>query len=49
MIDPRLKVLQTGRRAHQVGWLPLIAMWVVNSIYVSLFDRACTKEWKPIR
>ena len=49
MIDPQIKVLHTGRRAHQVGWLSLIAMWVVNSVYVSLFNRACTKEWKPIR
>jgi hypothetical protein len=27
MIDPELKVLHTGRRAHQVGWPRSIVMW----------------------
>jgi glycosyltransferase involved in cell wall biosynthesis len=49
MIDPRLEVQHSGRRGHQVGWVPLIAMWLVNSIYVSVSNRAFTKEWKPIR
>jgi glycosyltransferase involved in cell wall biosynthesis len=49
MIDPQLQVLHSGRRGHQVGWPPLIAMWLVNSIFFSLCNRAFTKEWKPIR
>jgi glycosyltransferase involved in cell wall biosynthesis len=49
MIDPGLTVLHTGRRGHQVGWPRLIAMWLVNSVYVALFDRAFSKEWKPVR
>jgi glycosyltransferase involved in cell wall biosynthesis len=48
-IDSQLWVLHTGRRAHQVGWLRLIFMWVVNSISVMIHDRPVTKEWTEIR
>ena len=49
MIDPELTVLHTGRRAHQVGWLRLICMWLVNSFFVSVYNRSFTREWKAIR
>jgi glycosyltransferase involved in cell wall biosynthesis len=48
-IDPELCVYHTGRRGHQVGWPPLIFMWLVNSAFVNICDRAFTKEWKAIR
>jgi glycosyltransferase involved in cell wall biosynthesis len=49
MIDPKLEVQHSGRRGHQVGWIRLITMWLINSVYFSVRDRALTKEWKPIR
>jgi glycosyltransferase involved in cell wall biosynthesis len=49
LVDARLKVLHTGRRAHRVGWAPLIAMWLFNSVFFTLYGRPFTKEWKPIR
>ena len=49
MIDPELKVLHTGRRAHQLGWPRLIFMWLVNSFFVSFYNRSFTKEWRAIR
>ena len=49
MIDPKLEVQHSGRRGHQVGWVRLIAMWLINSVYFSVRNRALTKEWKPIR
>jgi glycosyltransferase involved in cell wall biosynthesis len=49
MIDPQLTVLHTGRRAHQVGWPRLIIMWLVNSFFVSVYDRSFTREWTAIR
>lgn len=42
-------VWHSGRRAHKVGWSKLLWIWTVNTIWVRLFDRAKTKEWKVIR
>lgn len=49
MIDPELSVLHSGRRAHHVGWPRLIFMWLVNSFFVSVYNRSFTGEWKTIR
>jgi glycosyltransferase involved in cell wall biosynthesis len=49
MIAPKLSVLHSGRRGHQVGHPQLIAMWLVNLLFVAVRDRTFTKEWKPIR
>ena len=49
MIDPQLAVLHTGRRVDQIGWLRLICMWLVNSFFVSVYNRSFTREWKAIR
>ena len=48
-LTTHLVVLHTGRRAHQVGWLRLIFMWLVNSFFVTVFDRSFTKEWTAVR
>jgi glycosyltransferase involved in cell wall biosynthesis len=48
-IAPKLRVLHSGRRGHQVGHPQLIAMWLVNLVSFSLCDRTFSKEWKPIR
>ena len=42
-------VYHSGRRAHQVGWIPLIYSWLINVGSVYLFKRSVSKEWKEIR
>ena len=49
MIAPQLRVLHSGRRGHQVGHPQLIAMWLVNLLFVAFRDRTFSKEWTPIR
>ena len=49
MIGPKLRVLHSGRRGHQVGHPQLIAMWLVNLTSFALRGRIVSKEWKPIR
>jgi glycosyltransferase involved in cell wall biosynthesis len=49
MIAPNLRVLHSGRRGHQVGHPRLIAMWLVNLVFVAIRGRPFSREWKPIR
>ena len=50
VIHPELMVLHSGRRAHQVGWPRLIFMWLVNSFFVSVYNRSfTTRDWTAIR
>ena len=49
MIAPKLRVLHSGRRSHQVGYPQLLATRLVHLIFVAVRDRTFTKEWKPIR
>jgi glycosyltransferase involved in cell wall biosynthesis len=49
MIAPQLRVLHSGRRGHQVGHPQLIAMWLVNLVFVAFRNRPFSKEWTPIR
>jgi len=49
MIAPKLRVLHSGRRGHQVGYPQLLATWLVNMIFIAVRDRTFSKEWKPIR
>jgi GT2 family glycosyltransferase len=49
MSDANLTVLHSGRREHQVGWPPLLGMWLVNAAFVACRKRPFTREWKVIR
>jgi glycosyltransferase involved in cell wall biosynthesis len=49
MIAPKLRVLHSGRRGHQVGYPQLLATWLVNMVSLAVRDRTFSKEWKPIR
>ncbi len=49
MTYPRLTILHSGRRAHNIGWPKLLFMWFVNNVSLILFNRSVHKEWKPIR
>lgn len=44
-----LTVYHSGRRAHKIGWFKLLSTWMLNVVWVLLFNRAYEKEWKVIR
>lgn len=48
-LDPQLTVLHSARRAHRIGWPRLLSLWVLNTLWVSVFDRAKTREWEVVR
>ncbi len=47
--DPKLLVYHTGRRPRAIGWPKLIWQWVSNSLHITFFNKAHSKEWKVIR
>jgi glycosyltransferase involved in cell wall biosynthesis len=49
MLDPKLMVYHSGRRAHRIGWPKLLWDWAVNTVWFVLFKRAFVKEWRVIR
>lgn len=48
-LEPSLSVWHTSRRAHKLGWPKLLAVWLMNFIFLKLFKRSFGKEWKVIR
>lgn len=44
-----LTVYHTGRRAHIVGWLQLLAQWFINALYIIFARRSFSKVWKEVR
>ena len=44
-----LVIYHTGRRAHKIGWLRLLSLWFLNSVFMVVKGRAFVKEWEPIR
>lgn len=49
MLDPHLTVYHSGRRAHKIGWPKLLKTWILNSVWVVLFNKAKEKEWTVVR
>lgn len=47
--DRNLIVYHTGRRPHAIGWPKLLWEWVINAVWLALFNRSASKEWKVIR
>ncbi len=47
--DPSLTVYHEGRRAKQLGWFKLLPLWIINGIWVGLFNRSWSKKWTPVR
>ena len=47
--DPKLVVYHGARRAHRIGWARLWWIWTINTISVTLFDKAVADDWTPIR
>lgn len=44
-----LHVLHTSRRAHNLGWTKLLALWWTNAAFNKIFKHSLSKEWKVIR
>jgi GT2 family glycosyltransferase len=49
MSDPNLVIFHTGRRFHKVGWLRLIGLFFINTIYFHIKGKVLSKEWKVVR
>lgn len=47
--DSKLVVYHTGRRPHKIGWPKLLWEWVINAVWLAIFNRSASKEWKVIR
>lgn len=45
MLDPSLRIYFSGRRAHAIGWIPLLIRWTLNGIWIVLFRRAYSRTW----
>lgn len=49
VFDPSLMVYHGARRAHKIGWWRLWPIWMWNTLYVAVTDKAHAKDWTPIR
>jgi glycosyltransferase involved in cell wall biosynthesis len=49
LTDSKLVFYHTGRRPHKVGWPKLLYTWIKDYIFVVLFGRSASDEWKVIR
>lgn len=48
-LEPSLCVMHTSRRAHNVGWLHLWTLYIVNSVSNIVRRKPVSKEWKVSR
>lgn len=48
-IETGLYVLHTSRRAHRTGWIPLLTVWLANSLFNKILKKSLSKEWSVIR
>jgi glycosyltransferase involved in cell wall biosynthesis len=46
MYDPHLVIYHSGRRAHAIGWIRLLSIWMVNTVWVALFGTSKSKNWE---
>ncbi len=44
-----LLVYESPRRYRKYGYLYVLFDWAKNSVWITLFNRSVSKEWKPIR
>jgi len=49
IFDPSLMIYHNARRAHRLGWARLWYIWIMNTIAVTLFNKAVADDWTPIR
>lgn len=43
-----LTVFHSGRRAHIVGWPKLLSVWILNGVWLFLFNRSFHGEWRSV-
>ncbi len=48
-IDRRIAVYHDGRRMHEIGWIRLLTLYFLNSVYLTLFKKSFSSQWKQIR
>lgn len=48
-IDHTLSIFHPLRRAHKMGWLPLIKLWTINSITMIFFKKSWSNVWEEVR
>lgn len=48
-VEDRLHILHDSRRAHAIGWLKLLWLWLSNTAYSKIFKKSWSREWKVIR
>ncbi|MBU6410140.1 MAG: glycosyltransferase [Verrucomicrobia bacterium] len=48
-LDPGMTVYHSARRAHRLGWPRLLCTWMLNTLWVLLFDHARAREWEVVR
>ncbi len=46
LLDPSLRAYFSGRRAHVIGWVPLLWQWGLNGLWIVLFKRSYSGDWK---
>ncbi len=48
-LEKTLSVYHTSRRAHKIGWIKLIMLWIGNMVSIKMRNRSFSKEWTVIR
>jgi glycosyltransferase involved in cell wall biosynthesis len=48
-VETGLHVMHTSRRAHSIGWIALLGLWLGNFVYNKVKKKSLSKEWKVIR
>ena len=46
MYDPHLMIFHSGRRAHAIGWIRLLSIWMINTLWVAVFKTSKSKNWE---
>lgn len=45
LYDPHLQIYYSGRRAHAIGWIKLISIWMSETFFVAFFGKNKSKDW----
>ena len=46
LYDGKLVIFHSGRRAHAVGWIKLLSIWMINRFWMTAFGTSKTKNWE---
>ncbi|MEN9342019.1 MAG: hypothetical protein RIQ54_275 [Candidatus Parcubacteria bacterium] len=48
-IDRRIAIYHDGRRMHEIGWIRLLTLYFLNTLFLTLFKKSFSSQWKQIR